>query len=63
MHVDFFDDLLTKQMTRKEFLMHLGVLLFALTGISAALKTLSDPHLMSRPIKPNRGFGAGGYGR
>ena len=62
MHIDLFGELLAKQMTRKEFLVHLGILLLALTGISGVLKTLSDPHVVNKHIRPNTGFGAGRYG-
>lgn len=62
MHIHVFDELLAKQLTRKEFLVHLGVLLFAITGISSVLKTLSDPHVVNKHLKPNAGFGMGRYG-
>lgn len=39
------NELLSKEMTRKEFLLHLGILALAVTGISGLLKTLSDPRL------------------
>lgn len=62
MHIDLFEELLAKPMTRKEFLVHVGVLLFALTGIAGVLKTLSDPHVVGKHIKSSTGFGAGRYG-
>jgi len=63
-----FKGLLEKKVTRAEFLLHLGVLFFAVIGISGLLKTLSDPHLTSKKIKPKKslsvqtGFGSGSYG-
>ncbi len=57
-----FKKLLEKKLTRKEFLLHLGLLLFAITGISGLLKTLSDPHLVTRNTKAKNGFGSGSYG-
>ncbi len=64
MKIPAFDRLLSKEMTRKEFLLHLGLLLFAITGISGLLKTLSDPRLVnnSKKIKAQNGFGSGPYG-
>jgi len=60
MKIAIFDELLSKEMTRKEFLLHIGLLLFVLTGISGLLKTLSDPYLTSK--KAQKGFGSGPYG-
>jgi hypothetical protein len=58
-----FDKLLSKKMTRKEFLLHLGLLIFAITGISGILKTLGDPHGLGLPRgKALREFGSGPYG-
>lgn len=62
MHLQLFDELLAKQMTRKEFLVHLGILFLAITGISGVLKTLSDPHITSNRTNVKTGFGGGRYG-
>jgi hypothetical protein len=62
MKVSLFDELLSKEMTRKEFLLHIGLLLLTLTGISSLLRTISDPHLASRNTKSSKGFGSGPYG-
>ena len=57
-----FKGLLEKELTRSEFLLHLSILFLAITGISGLLKTLSDPHLLSKHKKTSSGFGAGPYG-
>jgi hypothetical protein len=57
---NFFQELLSKEITRKEFLLHIGLLLLIITGISALLKTLSNPHLLTPPA--TLGFEAGPYG-
>ena len=68
MQIKIFNDLLSKKMTRKEFLLHLGILLLAITGISSFLKTLSDPHLLNKKNNSNKNltsntdFGKGAYG-
>lgn len=61
MKFSHFDQLLTKEMTRKDFLLHLGVLFLVITGISNLLKTLSDPHI-TKQIGSKPGFGSGPYG-
>lgn len=60
MQVKAFDQLLSREMTRKEFLAHIGLLFFIITGVSGLLKTLSDPHLTKK--KQTTGFGSGPYG-
>lgn len=62
MRFDSFTQLLSKRLTRKEFLLHLGLLLLALTGISALLNTLSNSNLTDKQQKTARRFGAGPYG-
>lgn len=62
MQINLFDDLLVQPMTRKEFLLHLGVLLFAVMGISGLLKTLADPNIVNNHRKPKQHFGSGSYG-
>jgi len=60
-----FSSLLSKEMTRREFLVHVGVLLLVITGVSGLLKTLSDPHLSSsnnNSARSRAGFGSGPYG-
>lgn len=53
-----FKELLSKEMNRKEFLVHIGALLLAVIGISSLLRTLSNPH----PSKRNSGYGSNNYG-
>jgi len=62
MKTEIFAELLTKEMTRKEFLFHVGLLFLAITGITGLIKTLSDPNVGRNHAKPNAGFGAGPYG-
>lgn len=55
-----FRELLNKQMDRREFLLHIGALLLAVFGISALLRTLSDPDPFKK--KDRLGYGSSGYG-
>jgi len=54
--------LLSQELTRKQFLLYLGFLLLALTGISGIAKTLSDPKLIHKQRTATHGFGSGPYG-
>lgn len=49
-----------KEMTRKEFLVFVGLGLLAVIGITSRLKTITD--LLHQPIKATKGFGKGAYG-
>lgn len=62
MQIKIFDELLSKEMTRKEFILHIGLLFFIITGISGLLKTLSNPNLTKKNTKITTGFGSGPYG-
>lgn len=58
-----FQKLLNRKMNRREFLLSLGVITLAVTGISGILKTLKDPNLLGyKSIKSKQGFGSGPYG-
>jgi hypothetical protein len=56
-----FNTLLSKELTRKEFLKYLGLLFLAVTGISGLMHTLSNPRLLD-PHGRQSGFGYGAYG-
>lgn len=53
------------KLTRREFLMYLGVVFIGITGIPALLKTISNVNpnssIMVKKSKP-RSFGSGAYG-
>jgi hypothetical protein len=51
-----FDDLLSQEVDRKEFLAYLGGTALAITGISGLLKTLT------RSPSRTSGYGGGAYG-
>lgn len=57
-----FTTVLAKEMNRREFLIHIGLLLLVLTGISGLLRTLSNPNLLSTHKQVSSGFGSGAYG-
>ena len=59
MNLTFFDELLHKEMDRREFLLSLGLFVLALTGITGLLRRLRDA-APGRPVA--QGFGAGVYG-
>ncbi|HMN15057.1 MAG TPA: hypothetical protein PKD55_22290 [Bellilinea sp.] len=54
--------LLSQELTRKQFLLYLGFLVLTLTGITGLAKTLSDPKLIHKQSAATRGFGSGPYG-
>lgn len=60
-----FNDLLQKEMDRKDFLKHLAVGVVAITGASTIVKTLtpafSGNNGNSQPVK-SMGYGASAYG-
>lgn len=58
---DLSQKLLTKEMTRKQFLGHIAVGILTITGISAALNTMSGPTKKSVG-KSKGGGGPSGYG-
>lgn len=64
MTLEHLSTLLSKKVTRKEFLLHVGFVLLALTGVSGMLKILADPRSASSTTstQPKRGFGSGPYG-
>lgn len=47
-------------MTRKEFILHVGVLLLIVSGISGLLKTISNPNPSASKL--DNSFGNGPYG-
>jgi len=55
-------EILDKELTRKQFLIHMGVLLLALTGIPALLKNLvNDLGVQKTPQLEGYGYGASAY--
>lgn len=54
--------LLSQELTRKQFLLHLVFLVLTLTGISGLLQTLSSPKLTYKKHAATQGFGSGPYG-
>lgn len=62
MNTQALSSLLSKEVSRKEFLIYLGLFLLTITGISHVLKTIKDPELLGAS-KPTKGFGSGVYGR
>jgi peptidoglycan biosynthesis protein MviN/MurJ (putative lipid II flippase) len=62
MFLPVFKQLLSKEMTRKEFLFHVGLLTLTLTGITGLLKTISNPHITTHQSQSKTGFGSRTYG-
>ena len=54
--------LLSQELTRKQFLLYLGLLLLTVTGVTGLVKTLSDPKLIHKQRTATQGFGSGPYG-
>lgn len=61
MYKELSQSLLNRQMTRKEFLMHIMLVFIALFGISNIVNILKDPASITRR-KATTGFGSGPYG-
>ncbi len=55
-------DILHEQMSRKEFLIRVGVIIFILSGVSGTFDKLKDLKKASPPSRVN-GFGGGAYGK
>lgn len=58
MSIQPLNELLVKEVNRKEFLLYFGVVLLAVTGISGILKNVSG--VVNG--KAEKGFGGGPYG-
>jgi len=59
MTIQPLNQLLEKEVDRKEFLLYLGFILLALTGVSGVLKNISS----ITQGKQQKGFGSGPYGK
>lgn len=59
---DLSQKLLTKEMTRKQFLGHIAVGILTITGISAALNTMSGGTSKKSVGKSKSNGESGGYG-
>lgn len=62
MRTDSLHKLLKKKMTRKEFLLYIGVLFFAISGIAGVLERIGATHAHKKVSKVKSGFGTGAYG-
>jgi len=56
------NDLLSQKMSRKQFLLYLGLIVLFVSGIAGILKRTSDVSLLHLPRKTSKGFGRGPYG-
>lgn len=60
--------LLNKKMNRKEFLLHVGAAVVAMSGIAAIIKNITEPHSKSKKSQPRDkqkrtvGYGQSSYG-
>lgn len=61
MRINYFEKLLDSNMDRKEFLVYIGMILFACTGIASVLKNISHTNL-PKSTSPSQGFGYSAYG-
>lgn len=55
------EHLLTREMNRREFLIYIGVIVLAVSGISRIYSTLISSHTVAQ-TKTSSGFGSGTYG-
>ena len=58
MHMKNFNELMKKELNRKEFILYSGVFILTVTGVSAILKNTFGISLS----KTEKGFGGGPYG-
>lgn len=56
-------DILTLEVTRKEFLIKLFIILIAITGISSIFEKLFHSKTINKSKGNSTGFGGGPYGR
>ena len=56
-----FNELLTKEVNRREFLITAGLVLLTVTGISGVIKSLTS--LTDQQQTQSKGFGSGPYGQ
>lgn len=57
------NELLIKNMTRKEFLVSLSLGAVTITGIPGLLKKYSESDVLSKKTESHKGFGSGAYGK
>ncbi|MGC4105855.1 MAG: hypothetical protein QM753_05775 [Thermomicrobiales bacterium] len=64
MDIKRIQEIFGAEMDRKEFLLYLGALILAVTGVSGMAKTLlsAEKHPGQKPEKP-LGYGSSPYGR
>ncbi len=68
MHKEKIQQVLVKQMSRKEFLKHIGLFMVGVAGISAAISQFAQlssyqPSQKKTAALQSRGYGAQPYGR
>lgn len=68
MNLEPLNKLLDKKMDRKEFLVHIGAAVVALSGITAIIKNITDPHAKikktsTKSLNVNHGYGSSPYGQ
>jgi arginine exporter protein ArgO len=61
---DNMSALLNKEVSRKEFLQHVGIAILALIGVGGLLKTLSESskNQLQQSSQSGFGYGSGTYG-
>jgi hypothetical protein len=57
-----FDELLKKELDRKEFLAYLGAAGLSLIGVTGLINSLTDPHAHKRASRLSDGYNDGAYG-
>lgn len=62
MQKNIFSSFLSKELSRKEFLIYLGLGILAISGISGLIKRISDPDSFNLRKKTSQGFGSEAYG-
>jgi hypothetical protein len=62
MHISkYLQNLLTAEITRKEFLSYLGIFMLTITGVSGLLRSVTNIKITDQ-FTPKQGYGTGPYG-
>lgn len=61
--IDQLADMLSQEMTRRDFLVHIGVAVVSLVGIGSILKIISNPpkSTINNRMPISHGYGYGNY--
>lgn len=61
--IESIQKLLEKEVSRRDFLVHMGAIILAVLGVSSIFRSLLNyqPKITSAPVQEMGGYGASGY--